>query len=82
LHWLFTNFQQNQQLIDRSVVAILRIANRNLFRLGQQLQPIASPLPVSREKTTTPTASMTKSVVIVVEDEQHQQPKMPKEGFF
>jgi hypothetical protein len=38
LRWLLTHFPQNEQLMERVVVSIIRIANRNLFRLVSQQQ--------------------------------------------
>uniref|UniRef100_A0A914I2R9 GBF1-like tetratricopeptide repeats domain-containing protein n=1 Tax=Globodera rostochiensis TaxID=31243 RepID=A0A914I2R9_GLORO len=35
LRTLLSHFPHNQQLVERAVIAIIRIANRNLFRLGQ-----------------------------------------------
>ncbi|KAL3081918.1 hypothetical protein niasHT_037096 [Heterodera trifolii] len=39
LRTLLSHFPHNQQLMERAVVSIVRIANRNLFRLGQHFTP-------------------------------------------
>lgn len=61
LRWVLTHFPQNQQLMERAVVAIIRITNRNLFRLRQQQQqqysPILSATKVSSCKSTGETAN-------------------------
>lgn len=52
LHWLLTHFPQNQQLMERAIVAIIRIANRNLFRLGHpQVQQQQQHSPISTQQS-------------------------------
>ncbi|KAL3082811.1 hypothetical protein niasHS_010613 [Heterodera schachtii] len=89
LRTLLSHFPHNQQLMERAVVSIVRIANRNLFRLGQHF----TPTPIEKGKQTseavmTPNlarqkqsqqiiAGQNKCVVIVVDpmddDKQHKQ---------
>ncbi|KAL7079461.1 hypothetical protein ACQ4LE_001628 [Meloidogyne hapla] len=67
LQWLLSaDFAQNKQITERSIIALIRIANRNLFRLGHPQQLVKAPPPAPR-------TALTKSVVIVVEDELIQQ---------
>lgn len=79
LRWLLTHFPHNQQLTERAVVAIIRIAHRNLFRLAQHPSHAMHhhhhpPLFGGSELTTNLHRLQipNKSVVIVVEEEQLQ----------
>ncbi|KAF7635614.1 hypothetical protein Mgra_00005003 [Meloidogyne graminicola] len=68
LQWLLSpDFAQNKQITERAIIALIRMANRNLFRLGHPQQQVKITSPPSTRTT------LTKSVVIVVEDEQLQQ---------
>nr|CAD2196009.1 unnamed protein product [Meloidogyne enterolobii] len=72
LQWLLSpDFAQNKQITERSIIALIRIANRNLFRLGHPQQNVKTPPPPPLPSA--PRTALTKSVVIVVEDEQTQQ---------
>ncbi|CAK5113997.1 unnamed protein product [Meloidogyne enterolobii] len=73
LQWLLSpDFAQNKQITERSIIALIRIANRNLFRLGHPQQNVKTP-PPPPTLPSAPRTALTKSVVIVVEDEQTQQ---------
>uniref|UniRef100_A0A914MA94 Uncharacterized protein n=1 Tax=Meloidogyne incognita TaxID=6306 RepID=A0A914MA94_MELIC len=73
LQWLLSpDFAQNKQITERSIIALIRIANRNLFRLGHPQQNVKIP-PLPPPLPSAPRTTLTKSVVIVVEDEQTQQ---------
>uniref|UniRef100_A0A914L6Q6 Uncharacterized protein n=1 Tax=Meloidogyne incognita TaxID=6306 RepID=A0A914L6Q6_MELIC len=73
LQWLLSpDFAQNKQITERSIIALIRIANRNLFRLGHPQQNVKTPLSPP-PLPSAPRTALTKSVVIVVEDEQTQQ---------
>uniref|UniRef100_A0A915LUS1 GBF1-like tetratricopeptide repeats domain-containing protein n=1 Tax=Meloidogyne javanica TaxID=6303 RepID=A0A915LUS1_MELJA len=73
LQWLLSpDFAQNKQITERSIIALIRIANRNLFRLGHPQQNVKTP-PPPPPLPSAPRTALTKSVVIVVEDEQTQQ---------
>ena len=72
MQWLLSpDFAQNKQITERSIIALIRIANRNLFRLGHPQQNVKTPPPPPLPSA--PRTALTKSVVIVVEDEQTQQ---------
>nr|CAD2195495.1 unnamed protein product [Meloidogyne enterolobii] len=46
LQWLLSpDFAQNKQITERSIIALIRIANRNLFRLGHPQQNVKTPPP-------------------------------------
>ena len=73
MQWLLSpDFAQNKQITERSIIALIRIANRNLFRLGHPQQNVKIP-PLPPPLPSAPRTTLTKSVVIVVEDEQTQQ---------
>ncbi|KAL3083734.1 hypothetical protein niasHS_008431 [Heterodera schachtii] len=89
LRTLLSHFPHNQQLMERAVVSIVRIANRNLFRLGQHFTPtpiekgkqtseaVMTPNLATQKQSQQIIAGQNKCVVIVVDpmddDKQHKQ---------